>query len=184
MSRLELAAQRVLGGLIDGKPKLLDPFDVFIIATWACKTALTYDAAQPERYVPNDVGTRLFYKRGYPLPLTFVSLGHDPYFQDDAPGLRVPNGRHHQAWRSATSGEVIGGTVFVSFQFRRLLVQTRLNYPENIPECATIPDFPYGQHIWPPTGGPVAWLKNLERDLPPPTDTPKDPPADAPVDIP
>ena len=78
MSRLEEVSKNVMMGFVEGRGKVLDPFDQLYISMWAVKTCLTYDACQEQRYVGPDVGSRRLFMLGYPLPGAHVLIGHDP----------------------------------------------------------------------------------------------------------
>jgi hypothetical protein len=78
MGNLEQNAKLLMPGLMAGTSKLLAPYDQFVLATWAMKTCLTYDAARQPQCIPEAFGSRDFFKRGYPLLGANIVIGHDP----------------------------------------------------------------------------------------------------------
>jgi hypothetical protein len=148
MSALEEAAKRLIPGLLEGQPKLLAPFDQFVLAMWTIKTALTYDAAHEDRWIPADHGTRKLFQLGYPLPGSHVMVGHDP---DHVMEGAVAHGRQDMGFEVSTNMHAAR----FAFQFDRLLLKAHVNYGEHPAESRTqVPGFPpslpYFHQTWPP----------------------------------
>lgn len=122
MSQLEQAAQRIMPGLIVGKPKRLTPYEQFILSTWATKTALVYDAATPPRAIPNEVGSRRFYRLGHPMTGVSVAIGHDPHHEPEGVllhGRQLLGDEEHLRMLGAVAARFI-------FQFDCLLIQVAI----------------------------------------------------------
>lgn len=49
MSRLENSTKQIIEGFFFGREKVIDPVDMFTLATWICKTCLAYDASYDDR---------------------------------------------------------------------------------------------------------------------------------------
>jgi hypothetical protein len=79
MSHLEESVKRVMVGFMTGERKMLTPFDQFILATWATKTSLTYDASYQDQWIPNDIGTYRLFSAGYPPLGTQIVIGAAPF---------------------------------------------------------------------------------------------------------
>lgn len=180
MGRLEDAARLVLVGFLEGKRKLVDPYDQVVIATWATKTTLTYDAARDIRRIPAWQGTRPFFQRGRPLPDTQVRIGHDP---DHIPQGELVHGRHFIPLGSVP---LDAKAVHTIFQFDHLLIDTIINYGDDLTKLAHrvwSPDTPKFQQVW-PVGPRVLWPSDValvgraakRRTDAPMTDSPSEPP--------
>jgi hypothetical protein len=147
MGRLEEAARLEIVGLLAGKPKLLAPYDQFILAAWMVKTCLTYDASREPRHISDDSGSRRFFRLGQPLPFTNVNIGHDP---DHLPeGVLV----HARAKVASVAPEL--DAVFFAFQFDHLVLVASINYAKDLPEDGSrrvIAEAkpPYSERLWPP----------------------------------
>ena len=66
-----------MAGLIEGKPKLLTPYDQFTLSTWMVKTCMAYDAAREPQLIPSLLGGHRLYALGYPPLISQVLVGHD-----------------------------------------------------------------------------------------------------------
>jgi hypothetical protein len=178
MGRLEEAAKRLMPGLIEGKPKLLAPFDQLILATWVVKTCLTYDASREPRYISNEAGSSRFYSLGYPLPLAQVSIGHDPNHVMEGALVHA----RQQVMGSHPSLVTNLEAVRFAFQFDRLLFEAIINVAEDLPEDGigiSVPENPpYFERMWPPTRRPLIWPSDAARIVPPPTDATEEPMAE------
>lgn len=151
MGRLEQGAGLVMTGFLVGEQKLLAPYDQFVLAMWAVKTSLAFDASQTIRLISEEFGTRDLYRRTYPLPGAQVLIGHDPN--------HVPEGSFTHG-RRQINGAWLGSTFDVhaatfTFQFDCLLFQTTINYGLDVldhKEWATwFPaNPPYFHQVWPP----------------------------------
>jgi hypothetical protein len=154
MSRLEDAARLVIVGLIEGKPKLLAPYDQFVLGMWTIKTSLTYDAAHDARLIPESVGTRRLFDLGVPLPMTHVAIGHDPNHVQDG---SLVHARQELNVRVSSEVGITGDAhaVQIAFQFDHLILKTIINYGDDLvahPEWAVgvVLDSPYFGQVWPP----------------------------------
>lgn len=122
MSRLEQAAKLVMVGLMEGSRKRLTPYDQFVLSTWMIKTCLTYDASIVPRCIPEEIGSRVLFEQGYPLPASHVILGFD--------ADHIPEGSfvHSRALLSATRQSPSDlSAVLIGFQFDQLILQAMIN---------------------------------------------------------
>lgn len=152
MGRLEQVAQRVMGGFTEGKRKLLAPYDQFVLGTWMIKTCLTYDSALEPRLISEDIGTRLFFSRGYPIPLCYVTIGHDANMIPQGEMLEVR--RPRVAVHSDVPTLDLKAAQF-TFQFDHLILDAVINYSKdfaNSPGSVFFPNpSPKRNLIWPVT---------------------------------
>jgi hypothetical protein len=122
MSHLEHAVRPIMVGLLEGKPKTLDPFDQLVFATWITKTCLTYDAAFADRWIANELGTHRLYLTGIPLTTYHISIGHQPDYISE--GARLDE-------RYKKQGVWLGGDTFTAvrfrFQFEALMIRAIIN---------------------------------------------------------
>jgi hypothetical protein len=154
MSRLETVAKNVLSGFIRGNSKLLTPFDQFIIALWATKTCLAYDAALDERLIPQEIGTRRLYETGLPPPDSFVAIGHDRNHIPQGEMVRGRRLRHVEG--SAIPGGYVKAAQF-TFQFDHLILDTVINFRDDLQPPAAgylfVPNPSTKRNlVWPRTG--------------------------------
>ena len=172
MSRLEQAVNLVIEGLLSGRPKILDPYDELIIATWSVKTCLTYDASFTDRWIPSEIGTRRLYIVGAPLTHDHVSIGHDPDYVSE--GARAEARAHLAAkW---PDGETFTAVQF-AFQFEHLVIRTVINCFDNPlerrPGIKLPLGSPYHVEVWPrvgrlswPTGAALTSARVTEEPVP------------------
>lgn len=155
MSRLETATIPILMGLVEGKGKLLTPYDQFVLGTWTVKTSLTYDAARSPRMIPAERGSRELFRLGYPLPGAHVGIGWDPY--------HIPEGVIAHGRRRVNTEDLmsIAGVAYdvhavhIAFQFDKVILRTMIGYGADLQEHsewgARLPfDSPRFAQLWPP----------------------------------
>jgi hypothetical protein len=155
MGRLEEAAKLVIVGLIEGKPKMLAPYDQFVLGMWVVKTSLTYDAARGTRLVPEAFGTREFFRLGRPLPGAYVAIGHDPNHTPDGSLVHARqeiNGGRLAAREGVTRD---AHAVRFAFQFDHLILKSIINYGEDlladgVRQALLQPDPPHFNFVFPP----------------------------------
>lgn len=163
MGRLEGAVKLLLSGLLEGRSKKLAPYDQQILATWALKTALTYDAAREPRHIPSDLGTNPFYRRGLSLSSSQVAIGWDP---DHEPQGDLAHGRFlfpKPAEASVSDNSIL----VVCFQFNAVLIRVLINFSSGVdksePFKTDLPaEPPYWHEIW-PSGPRFNWPSTESR---------------------
>lgn len=155
MSRLEQAAGKLIPGLLEGKSKVLAPFDQLILATWTVKTSLTYDASYPTQWIPTEAGSRPFFRLGRPAPRSVVVIAHD--------ANHIPEGAFLHSRQNVESPHLGGPLVraiFVLFQFDCLILGATIDYTEGLTEDDPLIgidfDAPHRELIW-PQQGPFLW---------------------------
>jgi hypothetical protein len=139
---------------MEGKQKLLAPFDQFVLSTWVVKTCLTLDASHEPREISGDVGSRRFFTLGYPIPVSEVTIGYDPDHQ--------PEGALLHSRMKVEKDHLLA--VFFCFQFESLVFGACINIVDDVPsEEETVqgmgltPKEPYHERIWPPQGYRFLW---------------------------
>lgn len=155
MGRLEEAARLVMVGLIEGKPKLLAPYDQFVLAMWTIKTSLTYDAARETRLIPEAFGTRRLHNLGFPLPTTHVVIGHDPDHAQDGSLVHARQELNDASTAAVREVSRDAHAVQIGFQFDHLILKAIINYGEDVVAnsewvVGVVLDSPYLQQVWPP----------------------------------
>jgi hypothetical protein len=157
MSRLEIAVKPIMVGFLSGTPKMLDPYDKLILATWTIKTCLANDASYENRYIPNELGTHRLYLTGIPLTCHHVSIGHEPNY--DSEGARVEARLGRKATWLGSSDTFT--TVHFSFQFEHLVIRAALNAFDDPFERRTGARLELGNdhhiEIWPLVGRRIWW---------------------------
>jgi len=149
MSRMEGAVKLLIPGILEGRPKRLTPYDQLVLATWATKTSLTYDASRIPRHISAEAGTRRMFRLGFPLPGTQVVLCDDS-------NATTPQGCFaHARQPFSPEGQPEPMLVKVGFQFERLILQTTIALSGNVEVAPTRST--HCRQIWPLSGDAFTW---------------------------
>lgn len=157
MSRLEDSVKPIIGGFLEGKQKLLHPWDQTVLAMWVAKTCIAIDAVYDDPLIPPQYGSRHLYTFGLTPPTYHVTLAHAINFNPEGGRIEARQPLHER------TAERRVGAVFFAFQFDHLIVRCMVNLFNPIFEVgqtAQIAIHPEHEvEIW-PRREPILWPRD------------------------
>lgn len=151
MSQLESRAIPVMTPLMDGESTNFEVVSQDVLAIWALKTSLTYNAVVTPGVIPLEAGAHPLYTAQTPIPNSRVVVG-------TAPTMDYFHFRNVE--RPILPGGLQIGVVTTGFQFDHLVVQTLIVWPAQVgvglAQQASPAEMGGLVQIW-PSVGPIAW---------------------------
>ncbi|MCU1485236.1 MAG: hypothetical protein JWN67_1982 [Actinomycetia bacterium] len=154
MSELENAARAVLLPMVRGETVVLDATAQVLVASWCAKTALTLDAWDRPRGVPEEVGTRLLERQGVPPPGCRVLIGS---IMPIPGGIGIPHARRELPLADAAQLHPTSERfVVLTFGFGYFLFQVWL-FVGPVHRFIVVPPTVGLDMLWPYIDRPVTW---------------------------